>query len=63
MLPKEAIEEFKQVYKESYGIELTDKEATWRANNLVRLYRAVYEDLPFGRVEIKKKPYGENIQD
>jgi len=55
MLPKKAIEEFKKIYKKYYGIELPDQEAAFRANNLVNLYKAVYSDPPFGRVEIKKK--------
>jgi hypothetical protein len=41
MLPKEGIEEFKKLYKKSFGKELNDVEATRRANNLVAFYRAV----------------------
>jgi len=55
VLPKKAIEEFKRVYKKSYNIELTDEEASDKANRLVRLYQAVYSDPAFGCVEIKKK--------
>lgn len=44
MLPKKAIEEFKKIYKKSYGVELSDKEATNKANRLVNLYKAVYSD-------------------
>jgi len=44
MLPKEAIEEFKKLYLKNYGIQLSDKEATYRANNLVALFTAVYGD-------------------
>ncbi len=44
MLPKEAITEFKKLYAKNYGIELSDEEATHRANNLVALYGAVYGD-------------------
>lgn len=35
------IAEFKQLYKERYGIELSDVEASFRANHLLNLYRAV----------------------
>lgn len=41
-LPKEAIEEFKAIYKAKFGKELSDEEATTRANNLFGLYEAVY---------------------
>ena len=44
MLPKKAIDEFKQLYLKHYGVELSDEEATRRANNLVALYAAVYGD-------------------
>jgi hypothetical protein len=50
MLPKEAIEEFKQLYVKHYDIELSDEEATYRANNLVALYVAVYGD-NYGRLK------------
>ena len=46
MLPKEAIEEFKKLYAKNYGIELSDEEATRRAENFVGLYEAVYGDDP-----------------
>jgi len=42
MLPKKAIDQFKELYKERYNIELDDKEAEFRANNLFNLYKAVY---------------------
>lgn len=41
MLPKEAIEEYKVLYKKHFGVDLNDAEASFRANNLVNLYRAV----------------------
>lgn len=44
MLPDEAIKEFKKIYKRQYGIELSDEEASFRANNLIKLYQAVYTD-------------------
>ena len=44
MLPQKAIEEFKKIYKKSYGVELSDEEATDKANRLVNLYKAVYSD-------------------
>ncbi len=41
MLPKEAIDEYKVMYKKRFGVDLSDAEASFRANNLVNLYRAV----------------------
>lgn len=48
MLPKEAIKEYKEIYLKNYGVELTDEEATRRANNLVALYAAVYGEPAVG---------------
>ena len=42
MLPQEAIDEFKKLYKARFKVDLTDEEAAFRANNLVNLYEAVY---------------------
>jgi hypothetical protein len=42
MLPKEAIEEYKKLYKTRFKVDLTDEEAILRANNLVNLYEAIY---------------------
>jgi hypothetical protein len=43
MLPKNAIQEFKRLYKKRYGVDLSDEEASFRANNLVELYAVVYK--------------------
>jgi hypothetical protein len=40
MLPKEAIKEYKRLYEKRFGVILSDAEASFRANNLVNLYRA-----------------------
>jgi hypothetical protein len=45
MLPPEAIQEFKQIYRNKFGEELSDAEATRRANRLVNLYGAIFEHL------------------
>ena len=42
MLPKEAVKEFKDLFRKIYKIELSDEEAFFRANNLFNLYEAIY---------------------
>jgi len=42
MLDPEAIAEFRKLYRELYGHDLTEEEAHRRAANLLRLYEAVY---------------------
>ena len=46
MLPPEAIEEFKGLYKKRFGEDLSNEDASRRANNLVNLYKFVYTSLP-----------------
>lgn len=41
MLPKEAVEEFKQIYKKEVGVELTDEEATEKANRFFRFMKVI----------------------
>jgi len=45
MIPKEAIEEFKKIYKKEFGVELSEEEALRRATNLLNLYKAVYRPI------------------
>jgi len=42
MLPETAIIQFKKIWKKLYGIELSDDEASFQANNLFALYQEVY---------------------
>ncbi len=46
MLPKEAVEEYKELYKNRFGVEISEEEASFRANNLVNLYKAVLGESP-----------------
>ena len=41
MLQRQAIEEYKVLYEKRFGVLLSDEEASFRANNLVNLYKAV----------------------
>ena len=45
MLPKEAIEEFKDIYKKEFKEELSDADALTKANRLLDLYGAIFESL------------------
>lgn len=45
MLPPEAIQEFKQLYQDTFHEEISDAEAARRANRLVSLYGAIFEHL------------------
>lgn len=39
MLSKQAIDEFKKIFKEEYGVDLSDADASDQANRLVELFR------------------------
>ena len=43
---KEAIEEFKEIYKKEFGKEIFDQEALEKATNLLTLFNAIYRPIP-----------------
>ena len=43
---KEAVEEFKEIYKDKSAKELSDQEAYDMAINLLRAFEAVYRPIP-----------------
>lgn len=45
MLPKEAIQEFKQIYHRKFGTELNDEEATEKANRIYDLHKTLFDFL------------------
>ena len=45
MLPKEAIKEFKDIYKKVFNEDISDEDALVRANKLLDLYKAMFESL------------------
>ncbi|HUV81268.1 MAG TPA: hypothetical protein VMW21_01980 [Patescibacteria group bacterium] len=65
-LSKKAIDEFKKIYKKEYKKELNDAEASEAANNLVGLFKILYDceirDLQ-RKHRLKKKPEGFHLAD
>lgn len=55
MLPEKAIQEFKELYKKRFNKELSDQEASYRANNLFNLYRVTYMPESIIEPELPKK--------
>ncbi len=45
-LPKEAIEEFKEIYERKEGKKISDKEATELTLNLMSAFEAIYRPIP-----------------
>lgn len=45
MLPKEAIQEFKQIYFRKFGEELSNEEAAEKANRVYELHKALFDFL------------------
>ena len=45
MISKEALEEFKKIYKEEHGKKITDKEAVDLGINLLTLFNAIYRPI------------------
>ncbi|MCG8508233.1 MAG: hypothetical protein MI741_03300 [Rhodospirillales bacterium] len=48
LISKDALAEFKRIYRDEYGEDLSDREATDLAINLVLLYQRIYRPLPEG---------------
>ena len=59
-LPQEALDEFKKLYKEKNGEDLSDFVASEAANRLVNLVGIVYKDLPLDNKEIREKIIKDN---
>ena len=53
LLPKKAIEEFKELYRKQFGIEINDVEASKKANQIIGLYKAVYGNFSLNKNEHK----------
>ncbi|UMX47363.1 MAG: hypothetical protein L7H18_02840 [Candidatus Nealsonbacteria bacterium DGGOD1a] len=51
MLPQKAVDEFKRIYCRIYKIQLSDTEASEKANRFVEFYKAVYGPSKIGRIE------------
>lgn len=45
MLPKEAIEEFKEIYKKVFNEDISNEDALVRANKLLDLYKVMFGSL------------------
>lgn len=54
-MSKEAIEEFKEIYKEEFGEKISNQKALELAQNLLNLFRAIYKPIPFEKKEEFKK--------
>ncbi len=48
-----AVQEFKQIYKEEYGIELSEQEASQKASDMLNLFGMLTEDTKEGFNENK----------
>jgi len=46
MVTAQALQEFKQIYKEEFGIELTDQVALDKAERFLMLMKAIYQPIP-----------------
>jgi hypothetical protein len=46
MLSSTAVQEFKEIYLQELGIELSNEEAVAKATKFLRLFRMVYQPIP-----------------
>lgn len=45
-LSKEAIEEYKRIYRKNFGEDISDEEAREQGENLIDLFRVIYRPIP-----------------
>ena len=45
-LSKQAIKEYKEIYKKAFGEEISDQEAYEQGSRLLRLFKAIYKPIP-----------------
>lgn len=43
-MTKESLDKFKQIYKTTYQVDLSDEQALELASNLLSLYKTIYAD-------------------
>lgn len=55
MLSKEAVEEFKAIYKKQFKKDLTDQEALEKATSLINLMRIIYKPMTKDEYETVQK--------
>ncbi len=56
MLPEQAIDEYIKMFRKKFGVTLSRQEASFRANHLVNLYKAVLGPESSGEVKKVEKP-------
>ena len=62
MLSKEAIEEFKKIYKQKFKEDLNDDEVFRKASKLLELYKAIYGLASFSQRKEKEIKIIQNEQ-
>ena len=45
MLSKKAIDDYKKIYKDTYGKNLSDKEALEKATKFLNLFKTIYKPI------------------
>ncbi|KKQ85184.1 MAG: hypothetical protein UT08_C0009G0018 [Candidatus Woesebacteria bacterium GW2011_GWB1_38_8] len=59
MLSRQAIDEYKAIYKKEYGKDITDAEAEEQGMKLLRLFKIIYRPIPKGW----PKEYGKKLKE
>ncbi len=54
-ISKEALEEFKEIYKREFGVELSDADTLDKATRLLTLMKAVYRPITKADMELVSK--------
>ena len=63
MILEQALQEFKAIYKEHYGKDISDEEATKLAVNLLALFNVIYRPLKKEWVEGVEPRKGQEVKE
>ena len=61
-IPPEAINEFKEIYREEFGEELSDEEAYETGRNLISLFEIICRPIPQDNKEYLKNKINQDIK-
>ena len=56
-IPQKDLDEFKAIYKKSYGETLSDQEAQRIAGKIINLFKIIYRPIPKAGEKLEDDPY------
>lgn len=55
LISEERLQEFREIYADEFGEELSDEEALEKALDVLRMFRAIYRPIPRAKLDLYKE--------